>query len=353
MKLVKKTKIEKEKEINFLGLPIMQYGKKNNNGVFKKYFKLFPKSFQEQFIQNLKHTGIEFDDVYIVRQRTGESFIFAQIIKQIINANGSQKPLILFCNTFSKDIFNLIEKDLNCLSIESNYKTIGELFPKTKTRLKNSSIFNCLRLDFYKDFYTYAENEYNPNYIKQILKEFNVEESFISEFKAPAYLPEVMESAKAKAKDMNLNLNQFIYIAPEAFSMTPLSNNFWSILHKKITDLGYDVFYNLSPETRFYGLLKQSTNMTIEESLYIATLSKNIIALRSGFIEPLVYSGVPMNVIYTEPIVPIISKELFLKYFSLKSYENNQLISEHILDENMELNLVDLVIKNIKEGKNV
>ena len=349
MKLFEKIKVNKKREIRILGLPILQYGQKKENGnVGKKYFKLFDKSLQKKFLQEIKSMNIDFDDLYIIRQRTGETFIISQIIKEIIKINGSIKPLVVGINNFQEEIFRLVEKDINYVYIPSNYNTIGALFPKTKNKIGKHFVYNFMRVNFYKDFYQDAQNDANANYIKRILNEFALDKNIIDEFKLPFYGAQARENALQKAKNMHLNLNKFVFIFPEACSMQPLSNNFWNTLHCRLNDMGYDVFYNLSPNTVFYGCLKQGSEMSIEENLYMASISKNIIAIRSGFLEPLVFSKVPMNIIYTNPTVPIISKEEFKKYFTLESYKKSKNIYEYILNQDEET-LLNTILTNIKE----
>lgn len=346
MKLFEKIKFNKEHEIRFLGIPIIQYGRTKENKD-KKYFKIFNRSLRRTFIQEIKSMNVDFDDLYIIRQRTGETFIFAQAIKKIIELNDSKKPLVVGIREFQEEIFRLVEKDINYLYVPSEYNLIGKFFPKTKNKVGKHNVYNCMRLDFYKDFYQDTKKGNGTNYIEHILEEFNLDKNLIDEFKSPCYEAETRESALQKAKNMNLNLDKFVFILPQAYSMKPLSNNFWNTLHCRLNDLGYDVFYNLSPETKFYGGLKQSSEMSIEESLYIASISKNIIGLRSGFIEPLVFSDVPMNIIYTETVVPIINNEEFKKYFTLESYRRKAKINEYVL--NNEEKLLNSILANIKE----
>lgn len=163
-------------------------------------------------------------------------------------------------------------------------------------------------------------------------------------YSTKAKLPNISEEIKIstinKVKRINLNLDNFIFIAPESQSNKDPKEDFWQDIIEKSYKEGVDVFLNIMQLNPKYGTAK-TCYLTFEEGYYLASLSKKIIGLRSGFIEPLTsIQKIPVTCYYTDfedrGLLKHISSEKVLKGFSLKELPNVniELIKEFDLNRN-------------------
>jgi len=97
---------------------------------------------------------------------------------------------------------------------------------------------------------------------------------------------EAEKSALNKAKALGINLENFVFLMPFARSQDLLPKSFWQDIEDGLKNKGYDALYN----TRMFN---------IEEAYVLVSLSKGIIALRSGFNDVLSEIPVPQHIVYT------------------------------------------------------
>ncbi|MCD7780769.1 MAG: hypothetical protein LUH05_08885, partial [Candidatus Gastranaerophilales bacterium] len=150
------------------------------------------------------------------------------------------------------------------------------------------------------------------------------------EYSKTAHFPEISDetkqSALKKAERIGLNLDNFIFISPESMSNESPNKNYWCDLCDKYYNAGFDIFINAINQSPDYGFGK-TCFLTFDEAYYIASLSKKIIGLRSGFIEILTsIKNVPITCLYTDfkdrGILKPIAAEKVMSAFSLKKLPN-------------------------------
>ena len=99
---------------------------------------------------------------------------------------------------------------------------------------------------------------------------------------------------------MNLNRDRFIFLSPEATTISPIPNHLWQDFIDKVREKGYDVFLNTTCSPQLEGC--KSCFLDFEEAYELASYAKAIIGLRSGFLETLTTINTPFHVIYNRDI---------------------------------------------------
>lgn len=123
--------------------------------------------------------------------------------------------------------------------------------------------------------------------------------------------------------------NNFIIITPDAVTLNPLGQYFWTELCKNLNNLGFKIFLNVESRKDTIpaeGII--SAFLTIEETYELAKYAKAVIGLRSGLLEILsTTSQVPTFAIYNsyrEWLPNKMSPQEAIKGFTLKSLPNIQ-----------------------------
>ena len=114
MKLLEKIKYFDEKEIRFLDIPIAQYGTKKSKRCSEKYFSLFPKSFEQKFLDTiLKPLYKKHDYIFIVRTAgIGEAYLLNFMVDEIIKKYRIKSPCFVIWRKCYADMFNLYWPDI-------------------------------------------------------------------------------------------------------------------------------------------------------------------------------------------------------------------------------------------------
>jgi ADP-heptose:LPS heptosyltransferase len=115
----------------------------------------------------------------------------------------------------------------------------------------------------------------------------------------------VENSMLKKIRSIALTLDNFVFLAPFATTHALYQTDFWLELCRLLRESGIDVFLNLAPsdpkkeysESLQQGLCK-SCSLSVAEAYALAKKSKSIIGLRSGLIDLLTLTQIPMYVLY-------------------------------------------------------
>ncbi len=317
MKLFEKVKIDyknnHEREIRFLNIPIIQYGRKEENGTTKKYFKIFPKENFEiklikQMIANIKD---KYDDIYLLRSGLGEAYLINYYIEAWCKKNNSKKPCFLNPNHPRKTwhIFSPIPIEL----VDVNWLNM-RILKKTVYKLENNRVFVHIPYNIvYKMGCNYQQN--SRPHIETLLNFVSLD---LNSIKKPqiTFEDECINKCNEILSSKNIDVNNFIFLSPDALSIPLLSDDFWQNLEYSLKKLGFSIY-------------KNSTELNVSESVYVASKAKAIIALRSGFSEGLSAVAKKMFVLYTplriylnngQKELSYIPVDKFLSSYTLKKY---------------------------------
>lgn len=331
MKLCEVIKVGSEKEIRFLGMSVAEFGCRkftfSESISYEKYFNIFPlKGIRECFFDNiLAQLDEDYDDIYISRMAAiGDSYFFNLLFNNLIKKNGSKKPVVVSLNKNTVEVFGLCSPDVKCKLVEFNKRQALELFyndiENSGFEYKNKRFFSYINKGLIYNIHqdvksSIAKNDKNCSFIYHLQKYYAPIDMGFSR-------PSISAMAKQQVvdflQDAGVNIDKFIFLSPLASSNCSYDKSFWQALCTKLKSRGYDIFINssvnkLEIDGCVYGLF------SLEETYYLAQLSKGIIALRSGLNDFLSTVDVPQHILYTKFKCNVVSSaEENIKQFSLK-----------------------------------
>lgn len=238
----------------------------------------------------------EHDDIYITFNASGESYFFMQSFKEICEIENSKNPVIITVRAYHNIIADMFIPQVKKYYIPECWKLVYS--DKFIINYKNHRFFIVLPLFHYQNWENQIEKDINLHYYTSFLSVFNLNYKQIAP--KQAIIPQcVRKNMLEKVKKIGLNINKFIFISTKAVSNPSLSNNFWKLLDRRIHQLGYDIFYNEFDEHIEITNMK-SVYLDKMEVQALVELSKGVIALKSGLIEPLcIIHNIPIISIYT------------------------------------------------------
>ncbi len=357
MKLFEIIDIGKEREIRLLGKPICEYGCRyftfSEKTAYEKYFDIFPsKGVREAFFDGiLSQLNDDYDDIYISRMAAiGDTYFLSFMFENWVKKNNSKKPVLVVLNDNAKKVFNLFSPNIECKKIDFNKRLAMEIFYNDVGNkgfsYKNKRFFSYINKQIILDVHNKVKDNINTpiedcSFVKILSK-------YYAEFYSKSTTCNISEQAKnellADLEFSGLNLDKFIFISPEASSNCSYDTTFWIEICKRLRDKDYDIFINSSSDTMkipdcVCGLYD------IEQTYYLAQMSKGIISLRSGLNDVLSTINVPHHILYTRfkcNIVSSASENILafsLKYLpnvnqeNISEYDTDELTSDEIIDE--------------------
>jgi hypothetical protein len=343
MKLFEKIKIGEQREIRILGIPILQYGKFSkdfkDDAIYEGYISLLPsRSLKQKLLSKILHQiDGDYGDIYIVRANSGETYFLTSFIKVWQKNNNAKNPIVILTRQYHKDIFEMFASDIRFIFIP--------ISNRESSILDSFMIYKKHRVYVYMTakFFDYSDKSYKISKLHNtncILNELKIKKKMLSLPK-----PVCNEDISWKIKGMELNIDKFIFIAPEASCCRLMPASFWYLLSKEFLKRGFDIFVNaVNPENKILGT--KSCALTFKEGYKLASLSKGIVALRSGFCEFLSSTNAPKHIIYTNYPYRGVDVKTMMKSFTLKalSFFVNE---DEIYEYDGENTAQDILLKNI------
>lgn len=291
-----------EKDIKIFNKSILK--RINNNDEQSWYFdnKCFHrKSIKEDFAKIcFKKAKSQYDKIYILNANSGETYLFlTYILNVLINKYGIKSILLVAKRKYQADLAKMICPDVKCILISRNKINSLNFDSFSYNNSKFFMLFASLYFKKVED-----DIKYNPlgtkHYFQSILEKMNISEDELiyQKIKVP---DSVEKTLMKKIKKINLNLEKFVFISPEAKSCSNIEVEFWTNLISDIKAKGYDIFVNIAEKNIDIPIKNnyKTCFLTFSEAFYLASLSKRIISLRSGFTEVLLQTNVPIDVLYT------------------------------------------------------
>lgn len=307
------------KEIRFFGLPFFK--RKFSKGREKFYFFGFMvfsvDSKRTMYKEIVRRIGKHYANVYINFNCSGETYLYLSYL------NPKDSSVFIATQKYHIDLCKMMHPNVDCIYMPEIFQLRG--FDDTyEENYKWWRFYNVLPFNHFVRLENNLRKGLDVHYCKEICKTMGIE------YSTSAKLPTVSENAKnsalGKAQKIGLNLNNFIFLCPESQSNKDLNDGFWKNIVDDLYNKGYDVFLNVLNLHPKYGTAK-TCFLTFEEAYYIASLSKEIIGLRSGFIEYLTsIKNIPITCYYTDfndrGLLKSMDAETVLKGFSLKKLPN-------------------------------
>jgi len=337
MKLFEKIKIGKEREIRFLGFPILQYGKKNIPNGTEKYIKLFPKSFEYKVLSTISNELKEhYDVVWICRVNAiGENYLLNFLYKEVIKNKEAKKYCFVFHdnNAQNAKVFELLG-NTNTFITSVPLLYLNSVLQKKKYKYKNTEfiVHHCPLSDTSKFLH---KDEHYADVIKNLVGATKYE-------KIKICFPQQLQD---KVNNI-INLKNFIFINPEVKSLQPMSDEFWLNLITNLKQKGYEIFINSKSGISKYGY---SAKLDIVEAMYLASKAEFIVSMRTGFSELVSTFNIPKHIIYTDSIFEQNTAQKTFALFSLKKYPSvdKNTICEYTISANSEQEISDKILERI------
>lgn len=306
MTFLKKLKFKNIREYHFCGFPIIQY-MKTEEGI---KFKLFPKKdkllIYKVLDKIISYVGDEYKDIFIIRSGLGEAYLLNFYIDDFISKVGAEKACFYVPKLNRQRTWDCYNK-LPLFIGELENCNLKYILTQGTYYYKNRKIIVCQPLSIIDDIVK-KHRISDRHHIDCLLDYFQLDRKNIK----PVQFNIKNEEKDAAIKilqEKNINISNFIFISKEANSTDKLDDIFWKELESKIKKLGYDICYN-------------SKEFNISMAIYIASLSKGIVSLRSGFCEglSLLSQNIPIHILYQDLITTHLSADRFIKAYTLKQY---------------------------------
>ncbi len=251
-----------------LFIPVKKYRKKLKRK-FKNIYKSRP--FFEAVLTSVDSK--KWKNFKIIESNLGEAVIFALTYKHWWNGE-----MVVVTKKYHLDVFKMLAPEVSTILCKEKIS-----FWETSEYKKHTFSFVLSNHDLGQMNLTQKHLFENwQNYLGKNLQTQNYATPIISE--------EAQISATKKLEKMGLSLKNLIFISDEALSLTPLPETFWSSVINAAQNKKYQIFINKS---------KGDNILTIEETYFVASHCKMIIALRSGLIDLLCLINKPLRIIYT------------------------------------------------------
>ena len=282
----------------------------------KKYIKRFKKN----------------DYIYILNANSGEIYLFlTYCFDELRKKHNAKTPIFAITQNYHEDMVKAICPDIPYFKIKTIYRNILE----TEFTINGHKLVQIFPKNFFYNVEQEAKNNLlnTGHYLTMMYKLFDINPDNYTK-RIIHIPPKVEESMLKKIQNINLNLEKFIFIAPEANSCKELSIDFWKQLIFEKQKEGFDIFINICKgETPYNNIPKcKKCCLSYNEAFVLARRAKKIYALRSGFVEFLLQTEIPMEVYYT-PFKnnTITAEQIHSEYTLLKIPEvNSELITEKI-----------------------
>lgn len=314
-----------KKDLSLFSIPIFE--KLNLNG-YRLLFVLGIKVYSKplKFLTDFKSECVDgldknYDDIYIVLHHVGDAFRTFTMIKSIIQVKQSKNPLIMVFDDSFVDLMKMMRLEIPYIKIQTSkpFKKRMESQFSTDEFYLGGFRFLLLwsRYFHYSKILPLVYSLPSDTHILSIYAAANnvtYDNNSMGKLEA---IPEAEISMLKKSKHAGLNLDNFVFVAPEAYAHEMFYEGFWEKLIKALQNIGYDVFlntvackgilqqgsYTKDDKSKMFNLDKmqniKSFYLTIAEAFALACRAKKIISHRSGLSELLVQTDVPMCVIYS------------------------------------------------------
>lgn len=322
-------------EFRFCGIVLLKT--KINKGYEKFYILGIPffikKSSHKLYNKILDKIDGKYTDIYINFNCSGETYLFLTFFNSF---NKGKKPLLIATKPYHVDLFNMMCPEIPYFYIPGLEKLRGydNIFQE---QYKNVNFYNILPMKHFINLEKQIIKGTDIHYYDEILKTVCIKNSEINSQK-PLISEQVKQSALDKAKKINLNIDNFIFICPESQSNIDLDSYFWPDLINCFFENGTDVFMNVIKLSPLFGSAK-TCFLTIQEAYCLASLSKGIIGLRSGILEPLsTLNNIPLVCLYSDfkdrGVLKSIPAKKVMNSFSLKKLPNTSYnITEYCIED--------------------
>ncbi len=286
-----------EKSIEIFNVEVHRYKQELND--FTRFVFGIPVTklkLSEKFCKKYKKIIRDRDFIIILHANIGEITVFLRLAEAYFKKLGAKNPLFIGLKPYHKDLVEMlcpnipikiiqkIKLPLYCSEYQTKEHNIKVIFTKTYYEKVEESLRD--------------KNAPIKHFIKHILNYLKLSENDFSQSEIKITDIEKQEVLD-KVKNIGLNVENFVFFSPEANTCADIGLERWLELKSEYESKGYDIFCNVSLTKDDYKMFKQC-DLTLKEAYILASMSKEIVGLRSGLLDLLFLTKVPMRVFYNE-----------------------------------------------------
>ena len=281
------------KDCFILGQRILQYGSYDYIFIFKLLgLTLYSKEVSMLFYNKYKSKiPPETDYLCFLATGIGEFSLFLSLcLKNFMKQNNIKHPLFITKAKHNIALLNIFFPTAKILYIQGfPFQRMGEF------NVNNIRARYFFPIPYFQQVEEDITNK-KAHFFDSILNYLNLEPNNF-DVNLPKIAEEYKHSAEEKLKSMGLLDKKFIFIAPEANSCENVNKKFWGKLTKKLHDKGFEIIFNSAkmPLSAQYFI----ADFSLQEVFIVAQKAQAVIGLRSGLLDLLSMTGVPIHAIYT------------------------------------------------------
>ena len=264
-------------------------------------------------------------------------------VDEIIKKNKVKNICIITNRLILIDVWKMFQPQIPIHFISNiSQKELNIILRKQKNKYKNKILY--FHQMMIKDAVNLLENYRNninvepyPDTLRKYAKCTNYRVI------KPVFSKDDMEAINS----LNLKLNKFVFFNIEANYIKKLPDTFWESLTAKFREINYDIFINTKDGVSNYGI---SANLSIPQAVYLASKSKLIVSMRSGFVELLSQFDMPKHILYTPEIYKNTSAKKLMNPYSLKHYPgvNSNTVYEYDMDNEKFQNVIENILSTLE-----
>lgn len=267
------------------------------------------------------------DDVYMLLLHTGDAYAMLCFMEAMIRRHKSRNPVVAVWSHKHEQLAAMVCPGLPRVHLSGPLPAaqyFERLIRASQIRVGPFRVFLC------PNYHVLHQRIDNPIY-RRLYPHMHALQQYerhlglkLDQINVPRLrlLPEAEAEALREAQRHGLDVRRFVMLIPEAYSRKSPPWTFWKVLAMAMRARGYDVYVNALFSQSWPAEAGQTFALSLGAAYALAWRAKRIIALRSGMLEPLVQSGVPMDVIYSDAY--------FYRYSCLRLFPHAKM--EHVLE---------------------
>lgn len=329
MKIFQKIKFKNYSEFRLLNIPVFGIEKNIENKKIKLYFLPINNLKKIMLEGIISIVGNKFDDVIFIRSGLGELYLINFFIDDLIKKYNLKN--VCYANFRNINCNWKCYNKLPFVMLPEEFYIARDILQKNIYTINGKKVLvHFPRLEMDKIVKKHCIS--TEHHFDSVLKFYGLSRKNINKISNNITKDEQQKSL-AFLKNKNINIDNFIFISKYANSTEAISENFWNDLKREIEKQNYDVVFN-------------TKEISISQATYIASLSKGIIGVRSGFMEGLsIINDKKIFVLYKDLKSVKLVADKFIDTYSLKLYPFVQ--EENIFEYNANKNTNNQIIVDI------
>lgn len=238
----------------------------------------------------------KYDDIYIFRYHIGETYVYLAHLANWIAKEGSRNPAIVTSRESHIPLIKMfLPEGTHLLHIPLNEREFNYIVDR-RVNFDGRRLL-CNERDILQKLAGPDLGMSEKNFYDFILRDMGLPRS------APLAPPRPSKDAEITLRDklraIEFDTSKYVFLIPEATSLSNLKTTFWDDLCEALIGRGYQIFANCTDQrSKPWGA--KSIDLSLEEAFVLAQSARGIIGLASGLGVLLSAAGVPMDLIYSD-----------------------------------------------------